>query len=418
MTEQTAVNRILIRLVAICLVLSSICFVSDTNQVRAQETESNPSVDPELFAKAFQFYPSEAGFGSYFDPTIEAGKSGEFTVLLANIGTQNQDLRTYAINAFTDAGGGFTAAEYGAPANDVTSWLDYDVETYSVEPGKGIERAFTISVPAGTAPGQYLTAVAAEQADTSAVEGSENFTQRVRFVIPVFITVPGPTTSGFTIGDVTLTIDGEQLAIRIGLENTGDVRVRPEGSVELLDSTGAIAATFPVKMESIYAHESTVLTLGSSAALGSGPFEVVIKLTDPDTGQQAATTQSNLVAASSQPENAPTITIESAVASPKPDENAVQFVSIDAVISNFGEQGAGAQLSLLVQRNGVDIERFPIGQSLSLAIGTTSINSRYIPIDGWAAGTWTFELVLEVVEPSGASIVIDREPIANAIVIQ
>ena len=43
---------------------------------------------------------------------------------LANTGDVTQDLRLYAIDAYTANGGGFAAAEYGTPPNDVTQWVD------------------------------------------------------------------------------------------------------------------------------------------------------------------------------------------------------------------------------------------------------------------------------------------------------
>jgi hypothetical protein len=413
--EQPIVQQPLIRslMLSAMIVLLSLSWMMQ--DARGQEASPTPVFEPPDVIKAFEFYPAESGLGSFFAPTIEAGSTARLTALIANTGEVVQYLRTYTNNAFTADGGGFGAAEYGTPPNDVTSWLNYPEETFTIEPGQGIERTFSIKVPEGTAPGQYITAVAAEDADVSAVEGSENFTQRLRYVVPVFITVPGETTAGFTVGDITLTVESDVILVQIGLENTGDVRVRPEGTVDLLDHDGNLIVSFPVTMESIYAHEATTLTLGAAGVIPSGTYQVQVNLTDPDTGETAAAEASGLVAETAATPEPVLISIASASATPLPDADNVQFVSVEAVISNNDEPIANAQLTLVASRDGEEIERFPISQSLALPTGETPISTRYLPLEGWSSGTWTFELLLETVDPTGASVVLGRMPIEGTV---
>ena len=102
---------------------------------------------------------------------------------------------------------------------------------------------------------------------------------------------------------------------------------------------------------------------------------------------------------------------------PSPSADDVQFATVDAVISNNGEPVANAQLSLIASVNGEEVERFPISQSLSLPTGETPITTRYIPATGWTSGEWTFELLLETVDPSGAAVVVGRQAIEGSITI-
>jgi hypothetical protein len=297
----------------------------------------------------------------------------------------------------------------------VTSWLNLEEQTLDLDPGQDVEYTFDVSVPANTAPGQYITAVAGEQAEASEVQGTENFTQKLRYVVPVFITVPGQTTAGFEVGDITATTDSGATVIAIELNNTGDVRVRPQGDIRLVDADGKPAVSIPVEMESIYAHDGTTLTVGTTQAMPPGDYTIEVDLSDKETKTKASGTSDPVHidrAATPVPQ---TITISSAAIEPGPAADNVQFAVVDATISNSGEPVTNAQLSLLVSKDGDEVERFPISQSLALPGGDTDVNTRYIPLEGWSKGEWTFELLLETVESNGAAIVVASQPIEGSI---
>jgi len=382
------------------------------------DSASTPVAPDDTVSRAFEFYPVDTGFGSYFDETVEAGSSVTLTALIGNTGNVPQDLRTYAVDAYTADGGGFAAADYGTPPNDVTSWVDYSEEIFTIEVGTGIERTFTVTVPEGTEPGQYITAVAAQHAESLDIEGSVNFRQIIRYAIPVFITVPGEMSAGFEIGEISITTRADTFIIEIAIQNTGDVRVRPEGEVELLDSSGALLASVPVAMDSVYARDQTVMRAGAPTSSGAGPFRVRVNLTDPETGVTASGEAADLTAEAPVATPVPTtINITSASVTPAPSADDVQFANVEATITNDGDPIANAQLSLIASVDGEEVERFPISQSLSLQSGDTPVSTRYIPLTGWTSGEWTFELLLETVESSGAAVVVGRQAIEGTITI-
>ena len=410
---QDRIRKLLISLFVVFLLVPGLA-----PAVLGQDAASTPTVDPNAPVKAFEFYPSKTGLGSIFEATIKPGKSAKMVGTIGNTGNVDQEIRMYALNAFTKDGGGFGMAPYGEPPNEVTSWVDLPEETYTIKPGTGIERTFEVNVPKGTAPGQYITAVTAEEANSTEVEGSNMFTQRLRYVVPVFITVPGDMTTSFEVGPITLTNELDITTIQVVLNNTGDIRVRPEGSVNVLDADGKLVIAFPVKMESIYARESTTLTVGAAGASQLlEPTKVQVNLADPDTGETASGEQSGFVVDTSATPVPVLISITSATATPKPAADNVQFVQVEATIQNSGDPVANAQLSLVASKDGAEVERFPISQSLSLPTGDTPISTRYLPADGWTTGTWTFELLLESVDPSGAAVVLGRLPVDGTVTI-
>jgi hypothetical protein len=376
---------------------------------------STASDDP---SKAFEFYPADTGWGTFFAPEIAAGSSIELKAITANVGTVTQRLRIFPLNAFTAEGGGFAAGNYGDEPTDVTRWIELEEQVETIDPGAGIETTFTVAVPDGTKPGEYLAAVAAEQADPSEVEGTTEITQTLRYVVPVMITVPGPTTTDFSVGDVSIVRDGAVLLIQVPIVNAGDVRVRPEGTIELRDSEGALLATVPVAMESVYARDATTLTVGITApSSATGPFQVHVDLKDQGSGFVATAEASGLEIEAVGTSSEVLITFTTASIAPAPSANDVQFATVSAVITNSGEPIANGQLSLIASVDGEEIERFPISQALSLQSGETAIETRYIPVTGWTSGEWTFEILLETVDPTGTAVVIARQQLEGTITI-
>jgi hypothetical protein len=412
-------------IVAMILTLQIINVSAQEEQTAAQDPISTPGIATDVtpepsnaVERAFEFYPLESGFGSFFDETVQAGASVTLKAMIANTGSVDQDLRTYAVDAHTADGGGFAAADYGSESNAVTRWIDYSEEVFTIDVGTGVERTFTVTVPENTPAGQYISAVAAEHAEALEIEGSANFRQIIRYVIPVFITVPGETSTSFEVGEVEVIYRNELYVFEVEILNTGDIRVRPSGEAKVFDAKGNLVASFEVALDSVYAHDQTILRVAVPASVGNGPFLLQMSLVDPETNISLTHETGELIADASGVDEAlsPVVISDSSVM-PGPDVTDVQFATVDANISNGGDPITNAQLSLVASLNGKEVERYPISQSLSLSTGATPINTRYIPATGWTSGEWTFELLLETVEPNGAAVVVARQQIEGSITI-
>jgi hypothetical protein len=325
-------------------------------------------------------------------------------VVLGNTGAIAFRARTLAINAFTAPNGGFKVAEPGTKPAGVTTWLDYPETVYDLEPGKGVQVPLTINVPKGTEPGQYLTALVMETADASALGNGSTFKQVLRQAVPVFITVPGPLHPEFSIGNIAFTAYPAGTALSIEIKNSGNVRVRPKGTVTLSDATGAPIASAPVSMDSVYAHDQTELTL-SLPVLPSGIYKVSADFTDPDTGAKASVSDVPVtMQATASPVASSPVTISAATATPQPSLDKIQFLNISVTISNGGQALANARLTLSVTHDGKAVEDYPLSESLTLPGGDTTVQSRYIPATGWSSGTWSFALKLESVDPDTGAV--------------
>jgi hypothetical protein len=71
-----------------------------------------------------------------------------------------------------------------------TTWLDYPAETLDLDPGRKVERDFTVTIPDDTPPGQYITGIVLQTAEPIAVGESTMLRQNIVKAIAVFITIP------------------------------------------------------------------------------------------------------------------------------------------------------------------------------------------------------------------------------------
>jgi hypothetical protein len=282
-----------------------------------------------------------------------------------------------------------------------------------------IERPITVSIPPDTAPGEYVAALAIQTAEPQAIEGTEVFNQIIRRASAFYITVPGDSHPAFELGESRFVEEGESVRFVADIANTGNTRVYPTGTVAFSKPGGELVATAPIEMGAVYAFQETTLEIGFQSPLPPGEYEVDVELTDPDTGASANLADYRVVAPDplATPEPPPPVTIENVSIEPGPSADNVQFANVQATLSNTGEPVGNAQLSLLVSKDGEEVERFPISQALSLQQGDTTINTRYIPLEGWSPGEWTFELLLETVEGNGAAVVVASQPIEGGITV-
>src|SRR5215217_613103 len=167
----------------------------------AQDATPTPNTDS---GPRFIIRPADGADGDYFTLKADAGTTNTLKVVLGNADDEDLELRTFANDAVPMTNGGFSIADETVPASGVATWLDYPAETLTFKPGEGIERSFTVTIPADATPGQYIAGLALQTAEPLEVEGTSMFNQIIRKTIAVFILVPGPETPECTLVDSQL----------------------------------------------------------------------------------------------------------------------------------------------------------------------------------------------------------------------
>lgn len=365
----------------------------------------------------FVLRPADGKDGSYFTVEAEPGSVTTLVAVLGNVDDEPLTLRTYAGDAFTLVNGGFGVREEDASGDGVSSWLDYQAETFSFEPGQGIERTFTVTVPGDTAPGQYIAGIVLQTAEPIAVEGSPMFNQIIRKSVAVFITVPGELAPSFDLGQPR--IEGNQAGQRVvvPVSNSGNALVKPAGELVLTDGSGTPVFTQPFVMGSVYAGMETTLEVPLPPALPDGNYTVAVQVTDPGSGVAASIGNASVALTRGGTGEEP-LRIASATVTPMPAAGHVQFAAVAVTISNDQRPIDGVRVILRVERDGELVEDFALASAVTLQPGDTVIEQRYLPLDGWAPGSWTFTITLQSVDPqTRAETILASLPVDTPIVI-
>ncbi|MGB3329577.1 MAG: DUF916 domain-containing protein, partial [Thermomicrobiales bacterium] len=356
-------------MLAIALMLA---LASPALNVAAQDqSTATPAASPDAANPAdtvwFVIAPDGKSNGDYFDVKLAAGASTTVKATIGNGSAIPVRAIIYAADAHTGVNGGFLLNDSTKPVKAPTTWLDFPTTTRDFQPKEAIQTSFTVSVPAGTPPGEYITGIALETADASPVPGTAPLLVKYRLMAAVLITVPGPVSAGFTLGDTTITTDGQVTTVSGAIVNTGNVRVRPEGTLTVTDASGATVVTAPIAMSSVYAGDSTTWQVIVPSPLPEGDYAVSVALKDPGSGKTAAIDKASVAVA--KPAAAAPVTISSAAFTPMPSTDNVVFVQTAITITNTAEPRTGANVTLRVLKDGKQVDEQVLASAMTLQNG-------------------------------------------------
>jgi hypothetical protein len=217
---------------------------------------------------------------SYFDLTISPGQTRTLEVDLGNAGAQSINARTYAADVYTIINGGFGGRLRDQPQTGMTGWVDYRTQVLGLAAGEVTRRSFKVSVPSETSAGEYITSLVVEN-ETPILDADEvGLDQIIRQAVAIVVTVPGPRAPALEIGDATHDVVVGTSVVRVAVENTGNVRLKPIIEFTLLGPTGAPVSRATLQMDTFYAHTSTFVEFSLAALLLPGTYTVRLALDD------------------------------------------------------------------------------------------------------------------------------------------
>jgi hypothetical protein len=389
----------------VALMLSCSHLLTQAAAQAAQGT-ATPAASPEAANPAnkvwFVIAPAGKANGDYFDVKLDAGKSATVNATIGNGSAIPVKAILYAADAHSDVNGGFILNDSTEQTTAPTTWLDFPTTTREFKPQEAIQTSFTVSVPAGTPPGQYITGIAVETADAAPMPGNAPLLVKYRLMAAVLITVPGTVTPGFSLGDVSIATDGQTSTISGAISNTGNIRVRPEGKLTVTDASGAAVVSSPITMSSVYAGDKTTWQVIVPSPLPEGEYTVNVELKDPDTGATASVHDGKVAVA--KPEAPAPVTVASASFTPMPSTTNVVFVQASITIANTAEPRNGVNVTLRVLKDGKQVDEQVLATAMTLQNGNSTIDQSYIPKSGkWESGTYTFEVTVTATDQHGAS---------------
>lgn len=373
----------------------------------AQDSASPAAAESEV---VFFAGPAGGQDGARFEVAIEPGSTATLELEVGNHGSQPLSLLTYTADAFTQVNGGIGILEQSTPQHEPTTWMTFPDETFDLEPDASAIKSFTITVPEGTTAGQYVNGLVVRTAESHEIVGSSTLRQIIQKYLAVYITVPGDLQANYVVGEPEFAVVDTLPLLSIPLENTGNIRVAPEGTMVLYGEDNQVLMTVPVLMGSVYAGDSTLIQVAMSEVPPPGSYAVSLEIVDPDSGITASLDQAPLIIDASEVAEPDVIPVTISEASVTPNGEPAQFADVAVTVQNIAGTVSGATLYLDVTHNGVAVEAFQIAQNTTIESGETSFTTRYIPATGFETGTWSFSLRLEATDPSGVTSVIATAP--------
>ncbi|MFF3871003.1 WxL protein peptidoglycan domain-containing protein [Streptomyces sp. NPDC001978] len=105
--------------------------------------------------------------------TVNPGGRLEDALVIANRGTTPLHLAVYAADGFTTRAGRLDLVAKDAKSTAVGAWVHTDRPDVTVRPGRSVEVPFTLTLPADTAPGDYMGGIVTSPAQAGQADGTD-----------------------------------------------------------------------------------------------------------------------------------------------------------------------------------------------------------------------------------------------------
>lgn len=182
--------------------------------------------------------PIGTGTTGYYVYTLPAGQSVQGQIDVKNLNTQPETYPIYPVDATTSPVTGVSYGQDNTPPHGTAAWVHLSVPGSITLPAAGSQVVnFTVTVPAGTGPGQWVAGISAQQAqatqqsvpNANASKGTKvGINVTTRTVVAIVVTVPGPQTYGIKLGNPHLiTQNGQRQVLNLPITSTGDMLMKP-----------------------------------------------------------------------------------------------------------------------------------------------------------------------------------------------
>lgn len=190
---------------------------------------------------------------SYFVYTIKPGESITDEAIVVNTGATPVRLNIYPADGQTALNGGISYPGKDEPRIGTGNWVRLSESDITLPPGQEQTFGFTVSVPAGTPPKQYVAGIILQNADVQLGSGTVGVNIVQRTATAILINVGGPLSENLEIEGVkanisspatTKTASAAPDTLTVTMFNDSLSLVIPtEITIDVLDLDGNVTAT-------------------------------------------------------------------------------------------------------------------------------------------------------------------------------
>jgi hypothetical protein len=224
-----------------------------------------------------------------YDRQAAAGDRYTGSLTLMNSGAKAETASIYQKDYSFSAGGESVFGDPGSLPRSNAAWVSFSPNRITIPPGQKAELSYTVTVPRGAAvSGTYWSVLFVEQVPDEPVKvpaaSPDTFRlsirQVIRYAVQIVTTVGSAGKSGLKFQNAKLAREGTARLLRVDVEDTGDVWLRPHLYVDLYDQMGEYRGRHDGGTQRLYPGSS----VRGSFDLGDAPAGVYKALVIADAG--------------------------------------------------------------------------------------------------------------------------------------
>jgi LPXTG-motif cell wall-anchored protein len=218
----------------------------------------------------------------YFVYSLAAGRSQSGAVIVSNAGTAKGTVKLFTADATTGHTTGTVYLTDKKPTR-AGSWITLSATSLTLAPGQHKRVPFTLHVPAGQKPGQWVGGIVAETShQVAGSKSKQKASVQIRIrdltIVAVQANVPGAPIVSFDIGRVSTGGQRGFQQVIVHLKSTGNQLAKPTGKVSVYDASGKLLETLPFTMDTFLPQTSIDYPVLLKKALAAGDYRATVTL--------------------------------------------------------------------------------------------------------------------------------------------
>jgi hypothetical protein len=228
----------------------------------------------------------------YFVYSLTTGSVQQGGVIISNSGTAAGTVKLFASDATTGRTTGTVYLTDRKPTK-VGAWISLAATSLTLKPGQHRTVGFTVHVPANAKPGQWVGGIVAEtsrqlKGPKSKQKASVQINIRDLTIVAVQVNIPGPPVNSFKVGGVKTGGQRGFQEIVTHIANTGNVLVKPSGTVTVFNKQGVKIQVLTFKMDTFLPETAIDYPVLLKKALPPGDYTATVRLAVPAASGAAA----------------------------------------------------------------------------------------------------------------------------------
>lgn len=240
--------------------------------------KSSPTPAPVANFTLLPYDPSGVAKKTYFVINARPGETIEQQLRVTNTGNAAGTARLTPVDATTGQSGGVVYLSPGQKQHNVGPWITMSTQQVTIAPGGSEVVQFQVTVPANATAGEHVAGIVAQNMalqHTTSSSGGSNFQVAIQHltIVPVEMQLPGPRIEQLLAKGLLVGGYGSKQTVNVNLQNTGNVMVKSQGTLQITDTNGVVLQKFAVSIDMFLPQTSiSYAAYVKGTALGPGTY--------------------------------------------------------------------------------------------------------------------------------------------------